>query len=90
VGNLTLFALGLGPTGIDLFEVDSQGAVFAQGLFGGGLQWVDTSLHLSLALMSTDGLLALMSGSSGQHYLLVVLDPFFPLVGPAVLAALHR
>jgi hypothetical protein len=33
---LTLFVLGLGPTGIDLFEVDGQGDVFAQSLFGGG------------------------------------------------------
>jgi uncharacterized repeat protein (TIGR01451 family) len=89
VGNLNLFALGLGPTGIDLFEVDSQGAVFAQGFFGGGLQWVDTSLHLSLALMSNDRLFALMSGSNGQTYLVDVFDPFLPLVEPAVLAALH-
>jgi uncharacterized repeat protein (TIGR01451 family) len=89
VGKLNLFALGLGPTGIDLFEIDSQGAVFAQGLFGGGLQWVDTSLHLSLALMSNDGLFALLSGSNGQTYLLNVFDPFLPLVEPAVLAALH-
>ena len=34
VGSLSRFALGLGPTGIDLFEVDSRGDVFAQGLFG--------------------------------------------------------
>src|SRR5262249_15269976 len=74
VGHLNLFAWGLGPTGIDLFEVDSQGAVFAQGLFGGGLQWVDTSLHLSLALMSNDGLLALLAGSNGQTYVVDVFD----------------
>jgi uncharacterized repeat protein (TIGR01451 family) len=88
VGNLNLFALGLGPTGIDLFEVDSQGAVFVQGLFGGGLQWVDISLHLSLALMSNDGLMALLAGSNGQSYLVDVFDPLLPLVEPAVLAAL--
>jgi hypothetical protein len=80
--------LGLGPTGIDLFEVDSQGDVFAQGLFGGSLQLVNTSLQLSLVLMSNDGLLALLSGSNGQNYLLDVFDPFLPLVEPAVLAAL--
>ena len=34
VGSLSRFALGLGPAGIDLFEVDSRGDVFAQGLFG--------------------------------------------------------
>jgi len=58
-------------------------------LFGGGLQWVDTSLHLSLALMSNDGLMALMSGSNGQTCLLNVFDPLLPQVEPAVLAALH-
>jgi hypothetical protein len=58
-------------------------------LFGGGLQWVDTSLHLSLALMSNDGLMALLSGSNGQTYLVDVFDPLLPLVEPAVLAALH-
>ena len=47
------------------------------------------SLHLSLALMSNDGLLALMSGSNGQTYLVDVFDPLLPQVEPAVLAALH-
>jgi hypothetical protein len=88
VGNLTPFALGLGPTGIDLFEVDSQGDVFAQGLFSGSLQLVSTSLQLSLALMSNDGLSALLLGSNGQNYLLDIFDPFLPLVESAVLAAL--
>jgi hypothetical protein len=89
VGNLNLFAWGLGPTGIDLFEVDSQGAVFAQGLFGGGFVLVDTSLRLSLALMSNDGLMALLSGSNGQTYVVDVFNPLLPQVEPAVLAALH-
>jgi hypothetical protein len=30
VGGLTLFGFGFGPTGRDLFEVDSKGEVFAQ------------------------------------------------------------
>jgi hypothetical protein len=47
------------------------------------------SLHLSLALMSNNGLLALMSGSNRQTYLVDVFDPLLPLVEPAVLAALH-
>ena len=53
------------------------------------MQWVDTSLHLSLALMSNDGLMALMSDSNGENYLVDVFDPLLPLVEPAVLAALH-
>ncbi|HTU89427.1 MAG TPA: hypothetical protein VMF69_04960 [Gemmataceae bacterium] len=89
VGNLSPFAWGLGPTGIDLFEVDSQGDVFAQSLFGGGLQLVDTSLHLSSVLMSNDGLLAVLAGDNGQSYLIDLFDPFLPLVEPAVLTALH-
>ncbi len=89
VGSLSVFALGLGPTGIDLFEVDSQGDVFAKSLFGGGLQWVDTSLQLSGAMMSNDGLLALLASDNGPNYLLGVFNPFLPFVEPAVLAALH-
>jgi hypothetical protein len=89
VGSLSLFAIGLGPTGIDLFEIDSQGDVFAQSLFGGGLQLVGTSLHLSSVMMHNDGLFALMSGSNGQNYLLDVFDPLLPLVESAVLAALR-
>ncbi|MHB1422088.1 MAG: hypothetical protein ACYC3I_02605 [Gemmataceae bacterium] len=65
VGSLSPFALGLGPTRIDLFEVDSRGDIFAQGLFGGGLQLIDTSLNLSLALMSNKGLMAMLSGGNG-------------------------
>jgi hypothetical protein len=89
VGSLSLFALGLGPTGIDLFEVDNQSYVFAQGLFGGGLQLVNTSLHLPWAMLSNEGLLALLAGSNGQDFLIDVFDPLLPLVEPAVFAALQ-
>jgi hypothetical protein len=85
---LSVFAIGLGPTGIDWFEVDSKGEVFAQSFFGGPPQLVNPSLQLLLASMSNDMLLALLSGSNGQNYLLDVFDPFLPLVTPAVLAAL--
>jgi hypothetical protein len=88
VGSLSLFAIGLGPTGIELFEVDSQGDVFAQGLFGGGLQLVNTSLQLPWAMMSNDRLLALLAADNGQNYLLDVFDPFLPSIEVAVLAAL--
>ena len=53
------------------------------------MQLVDTSLQLAGAIMSHDGLLALLAGSSGQSYLMDVFDPFLPLVEPAVLAALQ-
>jgi hypothetical protein len=89
VTSLNAFALGLGPTGIDLFEVDSQGDIFAQGLFGGGLQLIDTSLNLPLALVSNETLLAVLASSNGQNYLLDVFDPFLARVEPAVLTALH-
>jgi hypothetical protein len=89
VASLSLFAIGLGPTGIDLFEVDSQGDIFAQGLFGGGLQLVERSLQLPWAMLSNDGLLAVLAGTNRQNYLLDVFDPFGPFVEPAVLAGLH-
>jgi hypothetical protein len=50
---------------------------------------VGPSLQLSSAMMSNDVLLALLSGSKGQTYLLDVFDPLLPQVEPAVLAALH-
>ncbi len=89
VGSLSLFAIGLGPTGIDLFEVDSQGDIFAQDLFGSDLQLVDTSLQLSWAMMSHGGLLALLAGGNGENFLMDIFDPFLPFVEPAVLANLQ-
>jgi len=50
---------------------------------------VDTSLHLSSALISNDGLLALLAGANGQNFIIDVIDPFLPPVEPAVLAALR-
>jgi hypothetical protein len=88
VGGLSVFAIGVGPTGIDLFEVDSQGDVFAQSLFGGGLQLLNTSLQLPFAMMSNEGLLALLAGDNGQNYYIDLFDPFLPLIEPEVLAAL--
>lgn len=89
VGSLSLFAFGLGPTGLDLFEVDSQGNVFVQNLFGGGLVLVDTSLHLPSARMTNDALLALLAGRDGQNYLIDVLDPWLPSIDAAVLDVLQ-
>jgi hypothetical protein len=72
-----------------LFEVDSQGDVFAQSLSGGGLQLVAPSLQLRLALLSKEGILALLAGSNGQDYIIDVFDPFLPSIEPAVLAVLQ-
>jgi hypothetical protein len=89
VGSLSVFALGFGPTGIDWFEVDSKGDVFAQSFFGGPAQFVSTPLQFLLTAISDNSLLALLEGSSGPDYIMEVFDPFVPLVVPALFAALH-
>ena len=91
IGTPTLFAFGLGPTGIDLFEVDSAGDVFAQPLLGGAPLFLNTALHLPLAVLQDGQLLALLAGSNGQDFVIDVFNPFLPSVEPALLAALmHR
>jgi hypothetical protein len=89
MGPLNVFAAGLGPTGIDWFEVDSQGDVFVQGLFSGDPQFLSTPLRLLLAGIADNFVLALLAGQSGQSYPIAVLNPFMPLVTPAILAALE-
>ncbi len=89
VGSLTLFAVGFGPTGIDWFEVDSQGDVFAQSLFGGGPLLVNTAVHLPVAVFLEGSLLALLADSDGRDFLIDVFNPFNPFVESDVLAALH-
>jgi hypothetical protein len=89
IGALTLFAFGFGPTGIDLFEVDSAGDVFAQPFMGGGAPlFLNTTPHLPLAVLQDGQLLALLTGSNGQNYLIDILNPFNPLIEPAVITAL--
>jgi hypothetical protein len=88
VGGLTLFAFGLGPTGIDLFEVDSVGDIFAVPFMGGGPIFLNTALRLPLVVLQNGQLLALMAASNGQEYLMDIFNPFSPLIEPAVLAAL--
>src|SRR6185312_13076054 len=92
VGTLTPFAFGFGPTGIDLFEIDRVGDVFAQAFMGGGAPlFLNTALHLPLAVLQNGQLLALLAGSNGQNFLIDVFNPFLPLVEPTVIAALmHR
>jgi hypothetical protein len=89
IGSVSLFALGLGPTGLDVFAVDSKSEVFARSLFGGDWVRVSPSLQLLVAVLSDNGLLALLAGENGQVDFIDVLNPFLPLVEPAVLAALH-
>jgi len=90
VGNLTLFAFGLGPTGIDLFEIDSIGDVFAVPLMGGGGGpiFLNSVLHLPLATIQDGRLLALLAGANGQNYVIDIINPFVAGVEAAVLAAL--
>ncbi len=89
VGTLTLFAFGLGPTGIDLFEIDSAGDIFAVSLSGGTPIFLNTVLHLSLATIQNGRLLALLTGSNGQSFVIDIINPFLPSVMSAVLSALR-
>jgi hypothetical protein len=57
-------------------------------LFGGDWVLVNPSLQLPLAVLSDNGLLALLAGDNGQVDFLDVLNPFLPFVEPAVLVAL--
>ncbi|HEY7312612.1 MAG TPA: right-handed parallel beta-helix repeat-containing protein [Gemmataceae bacterium] len=90
VGGLTPFAFGFGPTGIDLFEVDGAGDIFALPFMGGGAPiFLNTALHLPLALLQNGQLLALLSGANGQNFVIDIFNPFVPSVTPAILAALR-
>ena len=89
IGSLTLFAFGFGPTGIDLFEVDSAGDIFAVPFMGGGAPlFLNTSLQLPIAVVGNGQLLALLEGSNGQDYIIDIVNPFNTFIEPAVLAAL--
>lgn len=92
IGSLSLFAFGFGPTGIDLFEVDSAGDIFAKTFMGGGAPlFLNTALQLPIAVLADGRLLALLAGSNGQDYLIDIVNPFNPLIEPTILAALmHR
>ncbi|HTU93929.1 MAG TPA: choice-of-anchor Q domain-containing protein [Gemmataceae bacterium] len=89
IGSLTLFAFGFGPTGIDLFEVDSAGDIFAVPFMGGGTPlFLNTSLHLPIAVLANGQLLALLAASNGQDDLIDIVNPFNTFIEPAVFAAL--
>ena len=85
-----MFGYGLGPTGLDLFEVDTVGDVFAVPFMGGGSPiFLNTALHLPLALLGDGQLLALLASASGQNFVVDIINPFVPGVTSAVLGALH-
>jgi hypothetical protein len=87
-GALTLFAFGFGPTGLDLFEINGAGDVFAVPFMGGGAPiLINTALHLPVAALENGQLLALLTSSSGQNFVIDLVNPFAVL--PEVLAALH-
>jgi hypothetical protein len=87
-GGLTPFAFGLGPTGLDLFEVDSTGEVFAVPFMGGSPVFLNSALELPLARIQDGQLLAQLAGSNGQDYVVDIFSPLSPFVESAVLAAL--
>lgn len=90
VGTLTFFAFGFGPTGIDLFDVDSAGNVWAMAFFSpGALTLINTTLQMPLAVFQNNQILALLTASTGQNFLIDVLNPFAPGVLSVLLAALH-
>ncbi|MGH7222414.1 MAG: beta strand repeat-containing protein [Gemmataceae bacterium] len=90
IGTLTLFAFGFGPTGIDLFEVDSKGVIWAVAFpFGGAPIFVNTTLVLPLAALENGSLLAFLTAASGQNFLIDIINPFAPGVLGAVIAGLH-
>jgi hypothetical protein len=90
VGGLTLFAFGFGPTGLDLFEVDSIGEVFIQPLLGGTPSFVNTAVQMPLAVLQGGQLLALLTGANGQNFVIDIFNPFNPFVQSVVFAALQR
>jgi hypothetical protein len=89
VGGLTMFGFGFGPTGIDLFEVDSAGDVFAQSFIGSGSPiFLNSALHMPLALVQNGQLLALLTGANGQNFVVEIFNPFNMFVESALIAAL--
>ncbi len=89
-GTLTIFAFGFGPGGgIDLFDVDSVGHVFAVPLFaGGGPLFINTMVQLPVVVFNGQ-LLAFLAGANGQNFLIDIFNPFNSFVFGPVLAGLH-
>ncbi len=78
LGGLTLFGFGFGPTGLDVFEIDGKGDVFAQGFGFGGIsgspQFIAAdAVFRNLALMK-GAIVADLVGGNGQSFLMEVLN----------------
>ena len=52
--------------------------------------FLNPSLQLPLAVLQDGQLLALLAGSNGQHFIIDIVNPFKPLIEPAVLAAFSK
>ncbi len=92
VGGLTLFGFGFGPTGLDLFEVDGKGDVFAQGfsfagVTGAPLFLAADTVFTNLALQN-NAIVADLIGGNGQMFLMEVLNFTDPFVFQGLLNAL--
>jgi uncharacterized repeat protein (TIGR01451 family) len=93
-GALTAFAVGFGPGfALDLFEVDSQGRVFTQGLGlfapAGSPVFVADTLQFSATAFVNGQLLAMLLGSD-QLFLVDVFNLLNPSVNQALLASLSQ
>jgi hypothetical protein len=91
VGALTAFAVGFGPGfALELFEVDSQGHVFTQGLglfgSGGSPVFIADTLQFSAAAFVNGQLLAMLRGND-QLFLVDVFNLLNPFVNQALLAS---
>lgn len=78
VGALTLFGFGFGPTGLDLFEIDGKGDVFAQSFTFAGTtgapQFVAADAVFSNLSLMNGAIVADLVGGNGQPFLMEVLN----------------
>ncbi len=78
VGALTLFGFGFGPTGLDVFEIDGQGDVFAQAFGFGGIsgspQWIAADAVFRNLTLMNGAIVADLGGGNGQSFLMEVLN----------------
>jgi hypothetical protein len=91
VGTLTLFGFGFGPTGLDLFEVDSVGDVFAVpfSFTGGGTPlFINSAVQFSGVSFGGGALLGSLHAASGQQFMVDVLSFTNPFVEGSLLKAL--
>jgi hypothetical protein len=91
VGTLTLFGFGFGPTGIDLFEIDSAGNIFAVpfSFTGAGTPLFLNSAALFSGVQFGGGkLLASLQAANGQQFMVNILSFTNPFIEMSLLKAL--